>query len=268
MNQTDLLPGGLYDYPAYYELVFGSDWRAELHFLLAIFERYAEGRVQRLLEPACGTGRLLFRLAQRKFHVTGFDLNPQAVAYCNQRFARHGLRPAAFCADMADFHLSRPVDAAFNMINSFRHLTAARQAADHLRCMAQAVRRGGLYVLGLHLTPTARPPMDEESWSARRGHLLINTRLYTVRRDWKSRQEHFMMECDIYTPTKRHRIREPMVFRMYTLRQFRQLLRQGGLWQEVAVFDFTYDWRHPITPGPDTEDAVFVLKRCDPSSDR
>ena len=55
--------GDIYDFPKYYDLVYGSDWKAELDFLLACFKKYGKGRVASVFEPACGTGRLLFRLA-------------------------------------------------------------------------------------------------------------------------------------------------------------------------------------------------------------
>jgi SAM-dependent methyltransferase len=135
---TKQLPGTLYDYPRYYDLVFGSDWRAEFHFLQACFERYASGQVRRIFEPACGTGRLVYRLAKAGYETSGLDLNPRAVDYCNRRLKRHGLPPTAFVGDMADFRLRRKMDASFNMINSFRHLTKEAEAEAHLRCMARA----------------------------------------------------------------------------------------------------------------------------------
>ena len=107
----------LYDYPRYYDLVFGSDWKAEHDFLLAVFDTHAAGRVRRVFEPACGTGRLLFRLAQSGLAVSGLDLNPRAVDFCNKRLLRHGFPATAVVGDMADFRLRAPVDAAFNTIN-------------------------------------------------------------------------------------------------------------------------------------------------------
>src|SRR5215471_486427 len=83
--------GNLYDYPRYYDLVFGSDWKPEFDFLRQVFDKFAGGKVRRVFEPACGTGRLLFRLGQAGYGVSGLDLNPRAVDYCNRRLVRHGL---------------------------------------------------------------------------------------------------------------------------------------------------------------------------------
>ena len=118
----ETIQGDLYDYPKYYDLVYGSDWKAEFDFLEDCFERHADGVVERLFEPACGTGRLLIKFADVGYEVAGVDLNPKAIDYCNARLDRAGYPPSTFVGDMCDFQIDQPVDAAFNTINSFRHL--------------------------------------------------------------------------------------------------------------------------------------------------
>jgi len=258
---NEVIQSSLYDYPKYYDLVYGSDWKAEFDLLLHCFENLAKRKVRHVFEPACGTGRLMFRLAKAGYEVSGLDLNPRAVNYCNSRLERHGFPATAFVGDMADFRLPRTVDAAFNMINSFRHLINGRAAGRHLRCVAECLGKGGLYVLGLHLTPTAGQPMEEESWSARRGHLCVNTRMWTTERNLRRREEHFGMTCDIYTPTRTFRISEEIIFRTYTRAQFERLVGAIPDLEIAAVFDFTYRVESPIRVGPETEDAVFVLRK-------
>lgn len=251
----------LYDYPRYYDLVFGSDWKAEHDFLQQCFQNLAERKVQRVFEPACGTGRLMHRLAKAGFDVSGLDLNPRAVAYCNRRLKRHGFPETAVIGDMSRFRLPRKVDAAFNMINSFRHLTTAATSEGHMRCMAKILAKGGLYVLGLHLLPTVGRPMDEEAWSARRGHLCVNTHMWTVSRDRRRREERLRMNYDVFTPTKSFRISDDITFRTYTLKQFRELVASVPEFEIAAVYDFAYEFEKPIKLRATTEDAVFVLRK-------
>ena len=257
----EVLTGSLYEYPKYYDLLFGSDWKAEYDFLQACYERHAGRPVRRLFEPACGTGRLLVKFAQAGYAVSGNDLSPQAAAYCNARLVRHGFRPTIAVADMADFQLRRPVDAAFNMINSFRHLATERAAANHLRCMAAALAPGGLYVLGFHLMPTACEPDDEESWSARRGNLAVLSRLKTAQLDRRRREEHVDMTVDVYTPLRQFRLRERMIFRSYTAAQFRRLLASVPQFEPVATYDFAYDVDKPIRVTAEVQDVVYVLRK-------
>ncbi|MCA9247545.1 MAG: class I SAM-dependent methyltransferase [Planctomycetales bacterium] len=253
--------GNLYDYPKYYDLVFGSDWKAEYDFLLAAFDRYAARRVRRVFEPACGTGRLLLPLAKAGYRVAGNDLNPKAVAYCNRRLARHGFKSTAVVGDMADFTLRRPVDAAFNTINSFRHLASESQARAHLECMANALAPGGIYLLGLHLTPTRGEAIDEESWAARRGNLAVISHMQTLSVDLKARMETVGMTFDVYTPTQNFRLANEIGFRTYTARQMRALLESDSAFEVAAVYDFAYEIDEPIRVGPETEDVVYVLRR-------
>jgi SAM-dependent methyltransferase len=251
----------LYDYPRYYDLVFGSDWKAEFDFLLAVFDTFAGGRVRRVFEPACGTGRLLFRLAQAGFLASGLDLNPRAVEFCNKRLARHGHQPAAFVGDMSDFALPRPIDAAFNTINSFRHLLSEDEARNHLRCVAAALRKGGVYVLGLHLTPTEGEPLDEERWSARRGHLVINTHLKTFDLDLRRRTERCRMVLDVHTPNQSRQIVDELVFRTYTAPQLTRLLDSAPELKHVETYDFRYRIDAPTEVAEDTQDVVLILKK-------
>ncbi len=251
----------LYDYPRYYDLVFGSDWKAEFDFLLAVFDKHATGKVRRLFEPACGTGRLIFRLAQASYKVSGLDLNPRAVEYCNRRLSRHGLSTTAFVGDMARFHLPRPIDAAFNTINSFRHLLTEEAACSHLKCVAQSLRTGGIYVLGLHLAPTEGAPLDEERWSARRGHLAINTHLKTYDLDLRHRTERCRMVMDIYTPTQSRQLVDDLVFRTYSAPQLRWLLDGVPQLQLVAAYDFRYRLDAPIEIAAATQDVVLILQK-------
>lgn len=257
----ETIPGNLYDYPKYYELVFGSDWRAEYEFLLACFQKYASGRVRRVFEPACGTGRLLVKLAQAGYRVAGNDLNEKAIEYCNARLEWLGYKPTAVVGDMADFQLKAKSDAAFNMINSFRHLPTHELAVAHLRCTAQALRKGGIYLLGLHLTPTACEPMQEEEWAARRGNLAVLSRLWTKKLELRRRRETVGMRFDVYTPTRVFRLTNTIQFRTYNRQQMEELLKEVPSLQVVATHDFAYDIDKPICVNGSTEDVVYVLQK-------
>ncbi|QEG33363.1 class I SAM-dependent methyltransferase [Bythopirellula goksoeyrii] len=251
----------LYDFPKYYDLVYGSDWKAEFDFLLECFAQHATGKVKRVFEPACGTGRLMVKLAQAGFKVAGVDLNEAAVKFCNDRLERSGYPRSAFVGDMCNFTVSKPFDAAFNPINSFRHLGTQAQAEQHLHTVAKHLRPGGIYVLGLHLTPTVVEPMQEESWSARRGNLAVLSRLWVTACDRRRRREEVGMSFDVYTPTKQFRIEDQVVFRTYSAQQMKSLLASVPEFEVTQVYDFGYDIQQPITVGPETEDVVYVLRK-------
>jgi SAM-dependent methyltransferase len=263
MMELEELRESIYDHPKYYDLVFGADCAAELRFIEQCNARFLEGRARRLFEPACGTGRLLFRLAKRGYQVGGLDLNAKAIAFCNARLERHGLSDRAWVADMARFEVNRPWDLAFNTINSFRHLASERAARDHFRSMAHAVRPGGLYLLGIHLRPTEANPSEGEAWAARRGNLAVNTSMWTLERDPRQRVERFAITFDVRTPLRQFRICDQLVLRSYTDAQLRQSLRAAGGWQVAETYDFHYQIDAPIDVDGTCEDVLYVLRRHD-----
>ncbi len=257
----ETVTGNIYDYPNYYDLVFASDWVAEFKFLEAAFKKHVDGKTKRVLEPACGTGRLLFRMAKKGYIAEGLDLNEKAIAYCNARLKKHELKQTGWVADMCDFTVKKPFDAAFNTINSFRHLSTEKAAVAHFKAMANAVRPGGIYALGFHLTPLEGTPSDTESWTARRGNLQINTRMWPRDKDVKARMERFNLRFEIYRPTASIRIDDCLALRSYTWKQFASMIKKVPEWSIETAYDFTYDIDEPIEVDAGTEDVVYILKR-------
>lgn len=257
----ETISGHIYDYPKYYDLVYGSDWKAEFDFLQGVFKKHAARPIKRLFEPACGTGRLLIKLAQAGYDVSGLDLNSHAVEFCNDRLKRRGFPASAFVADMTDFQLKRKVDCVFNMINSFRELTTEEGAESHLHCAARALNKGGLCVLGVHLTPTAAEPINHEEWSSRRGNLAVNCSMWSKRTDLKKRMEYLGISFDVYTPTEQFRIEDDLKYRTYTAPQMKSLLSRIKDLEIAETYDFSYELDEPIKIDATTEDVVFILRK-------
>lgn len=251
----------IYDFPKYYDLIYGSDWKAEFDFLFECFDEYLDARPSHIFEPACGTGRLLFRLGRAGFQVSGLDLNEKSVEFCNERLKRYELPESAFVADMSDFQLDEPCEVAFNMINSFRHLTDHEQSIRHFECMRDALAPNGIYVLGLHLSPLNGETIDRESWSASRGLLTINSSLWLVERNLKDRYENYGMSYDVYTPTSHRRLEDTVKFRTYTAEEFTSLIDSIDGLRIAGVHDFGYEVDHVVDLDDTIEDAVFVIQK-------
>jgi SAM-dependent methyltransferase len=258
---TTTVDGTLYDYPKYYDLVFGVGAGLQCEFLKGCFELHADRRVRRVFEPACGSGRLLVRLAECGLQVVGWDVNPASLDYCNNRFKRRGLPPPAVLGDIANVSLPSKVDAAFNLMSSFQLLPTERAAESHLRSMAANVAKGGLYILGLHLLPSRGAPIQRERLAATRGKLSVVWRIWTKRICSNRREVRCGMITEVRTPRARVRIVEDCVFRAYSLAQIQRLFDKVGHFEPVATYDYNYNLMNPITLGPTTQDVVFVLRR-------
>ncbi len=134
----------LYARPDLYDSVHAGPAKGELAF----YQRQAARAGGRVLELACGTGRLTVPLAQGGLAVTGLDRSPAMLAEGRRRADTQGSAVRWVCADMRDFALAAAFDLIFIPINSLCHL---EETADVRDCLA-AVRR--------HLAPDGRVVID------------------------------------------------------------------------------------------------------------
>ncbi|MBI1737028.1 MAG: class I SAM-dependent methyltransferase [Candidatus Rokubacteria bacterium] len=162
-----------YSAPRLYEIAFDMNRKGEVDFLVHGFKRYAKRPVRRVLDIACGTGPHLIRLADRGYRMTGLDLSRENIAFLRDRLAAAGHPGDAVVGDMTDFRLPRPVDAAICMQDSQGHLLTNEQLLAHFRCVARAVRPGGLYVFDRYMASSWTDPARSWSWTRRRGRLTV-----------------------------------------------------------------------------------------------
>ncbi len=269
MGRSRILLANCYDYPQYYDIAFQAYTRREADFIEAACRKYCLFDTRRLLEPACGTGRLITELAARGYQVTGFDLSQPALSYLRRRLARRMLHAETFEAEMSDFRLGRPVDAAYCTVSTFRHLLTEQAARDHLECIAGSLRPGGIYVLALHLLPLDVDEEDAkryaERWTERRAQTKVTVKLRVLRTDLRRRIEDLRVCLLVRRGSKELRLRHEFHFRTYTARQFRRLL--GSVpWLELCdVYDSRYDIELPFALNDETAYGVFVLRRRPPS---
>lgn len=255
------LPGSLYDYPRYYDLIFNDERAREVGFLTDCFALYAGRPVLRVYEPACGSGRLLVDLARRGLTVVGCDINAGAVSHLNRRLRRLGLPPTAAVADMCVVRVRPKVHAAFNLISSFQHLLTEAEAEAHLRAVASSLVRGGVYVLGSDLCPSGRRRRTSGVWTRSRGSLSITTTLRTRRVAWRRRLEVCRMRSLIRDGKTLKVIEEDLRFRTYTLRQVKRLFARVPEFEVVASYDLSYEVYSSERVDGDSRGAVFVLRR-------
>jgi SAM-dependent methyltransferase len=258
---TKPIIGDWYDHPEIYDLSLRDETPREAAFVDAACRKYCDFPVRRLLEPACGSGRMVTEMAARGYRVTGLDLNEKALDYLRKRLARRKLRADVRLADMTDFRLSRPVDAAFCLVNSFRHLLTEELARKHLECVGRHLRPGGIYLLGLHLVPPDADYASIERWRTREGKTQVNTDLRVVASDRRRRIESLQVSLRVHRGEKLWRFRGRFDLRLYNAAQFRKLLASVPALELCDVYDFWYEIDEPLVLNNKISDTVFVLKK-------
>ena len=258
---NDAEPTDCYDHPRYWDLAFSEDTQAEAEFVAAAYTKYCDFPVQRLVEPGCGGGRLLVELASRGFGVAGFDLSQAAVDYANSQLADKGAPATAFVGDMTNFQVMEPFDAAVNLVNTFRHLTTEKDARRHLECVAEAIRPGGIYILGFHLIPLDADEEDTETWTVSDGDVTVDFSLEVLQFDRKRRIEVVRYALEVNDSGRRFQIQTNYEQRIYLHTEFLSLLASVPAFELCDVFDFWYDIDNPLELNDVMSDAVFVLRR-------
>jgi len=261
MAKTRILVANCYDYPQYYDIAFQAYTQLEADFIDAACRKYCPFVARRLVEPACGTGRLITGLAARGYQMIGFDLSEPALRYLRRRLARRLLHAETFQAEMSNFRLTRAVDAAYCTVNTFRHLLTEHAARGHLKCIADSLRPGGIYILGLHLLPLNSKEENIWHWTEQRRETKVTITLRSLRIHLRSRTENLRVCMLVGRGSKELSLWYEFQFRTYTARQFRRLLDSVSSLELCDVYDFRYDIRQPIALNDEMAYQVFVLRR-------
>jgi SAM-dependent methyltransferase len=248
-----------YEAPHYYDILLDPDSAGEADFLEAVLERHGRPGAGAVLEPACGSGRMLAEMARRGHRVTGIDLSPAMVAYARQRLADEGLAGRVVHADMTDFELPQRFDLAHCLINTFRHLLDEGTAVAALRCIARALAPGGLFVLGMHLSDYGWRARQRERWVGRRGATHVTCNIQSWPPDRRARRERVRSRLRIEERGRIELLETSWDFRTYDAAQLARLLRAVPQLRLAATYGFDYDLGRKLES--EDLDRVLVLER-------
>ncbi len=297
-------PFDWYHTPVYYDIIFDQDTPQQATFLEQCHARNAidasrlkptalrssaagsnaQQLAQRLniLEPACGSGRLMAEFASRGHRVAGVDLSKGMLDFARKRFKQHRVKGKLLAAPMQDFNLhdfppmrhgsatqndlssggGGGYDLAHILVSSFKYLQTEDEAVACLRCVCDHLRVGGIFVLGLHLTDPHENRRHLERWRAKRDGLDVLCTIRTSPVDFKARTEPMRTRI-VARQGKREvgRYETNWTFRTYTPRQLRSLLRKEPRFKHCATYTFHHDIHQQSSLESDDLGVVLVLRR-------
>jgi len=105
----------------------------------------------RVLEPMCGSGRLLRAFAAEGFETVGVDSSREMLALARAKFERAGLAGTWIEADVCAFDLDVACDLAVCPVNSLAHLPSEAAMEAHLHAMSRNLVSGASYWVQLDL---------------------------------------------------------------------------------------------------------------------
>jgi SAM-dependent methyltransferase len=152
----------LYNYPELYDLLFPNAGdsafvqdESRRQRVLASEQLYLEESKKssgRVLEMACGSGRLTIPIAQSGIEIVGADLSKSMLETARAKAVRAGVDLEFFAADMRSFDLPGKFSTILIPGNSLLHLFTL----EDLRQCFRSVRR--------HLAPNGRLVFDISKW--------------------------------------------------------------------------------------------------------
>lgn len=208
MNEYDLI-APFYDAE---HAGFGED--------LDIYRNFAEACNGRILELACGSGRVLLPLAQEGYELTGVDSSAEMLALARKRLQEAGV--AGQCTlvqqDISKLDLKQKFRLAFIALGSFAHITSRKGQQQALAAVRAHLSLGGTFILDIS-NADARYLEEMNSQVLHQG---------TWRGDDSSFMSHFVSPA---SATDRH---------LLELTHFYDRHSQGGNVQRTVVTTYLY----------------------------
>ena len=254
-----------YATPLYYDIVFEEDTELEGRFLESMLTLYGPRRGHRILEPACGTGRLVAEMARRGYSVTGFDMSDASLGFAAERLRAQGLRARLGTQRMESFRYSSRFDLVHCFVSTFKYLLTEKDSKSHLEAVARVLQPGGVYVLGFHLSDYEDTSVSRERWTGERNGTRVVCNIQSWPPDRRTRREKVRSRLVVERNGTTRRFQTTWPFRTYDAAQFRRLLRSVPDLELVANYDFTYDLRYQREFNDDQLDNVVILRKKRPA---
>ncbi len=133
----------------------------EIHFYSSFFDK----KESLILEPMCGSGRLLIPLMQEGFNIHGMDNSIPMLKSCRERAAKLGLKPTLFEQSIENMELPHQYDIILIPLGSYQLLYPRSVAYKALQNFYKHLRPGGKLILDLFVPWESLYQNHEEEFS-------------------------------------------------------------------------------------------------------
>lgn len=166
----------------------------EIDFYKSIFKKN-----HRLLEPMCGSGRLLIPLLKEGYAVDGIDNSPFMLKSCKERAAKLGLKPKLVEAKIEDINFYHEYDGIIVPLGSFQLFYPRETAFNVLKKFKQALKPNGKLAMDLFVPWDALWENNEEETSSREVKIDDKTMIKIESHNKANKYTQFIESDSIYT---------------------------------------------------------------------
>jgi SAM-dependent methyltransferase len=123
-----------------------SQTRREVGFLTWSFSKFSDRRVKKVLDLACGTGRLALALAEKGYDVTGIDRFATTLARARENAERRSLQLELVQTPLQEINVEGPFDAVY-CVQALYYLSNEDELSTALTKIHSLIRPGGILVI-------------------------------------------------------------------------------------------------------------------------
>jgi SAM-dependent methyltransferase len=226
-----------------YDIAFAWDLSEEAAWLV---ERLGPN-CRSVLEPGCGSGRMLVALARHELEVVGIDTSEAMFALARGRGCE------VVHADMTDFDLGRRFDGAVSLVSTVG-LLGAEGFPPHLDAMARHLEPGGRYLVQQGVF-AADAELWRSEWEAERGGTRLHVVWEAVDRDSGQLRERSRSRVEITTgPRAGEVVEDEHENAFWTVEAWREAIAASPFMQAAC-----YDGREDARPEVDIERGGGLL---------
>lgn len=177
----------------------------------------------RLLDLACGRGRIAIPLAKHGCRVTGVDLSPRSLELAQLDAAAAGVMLEVIQSDMRELDFDPEFDVVINLFTSFGYFQEHADNERVLHAVARSLKRGGLFLID-----TINPIAIAAVWREREwrefddGTLMLEQRAHDQLQGRHETTWTFFREDGVRTEQR-------FSLRVYTAAELREMLEAAGL---------------------------------------
>lgn len=145
-----------------------DDWLKENTADIEYYSGFFRGFEGRVLELACGTGRVLTSIAQTGVAIDGLDSSQDMLDVLRSKIANSGVpRGQLYLQSMQEFDLGVQYDAVFVAGGTFQLLISPQDAFHALVCIHRHLSEGGFFLVDIFV------PWDD-IFEQKREHFKVN----------------------------------------------------------------------------------------------
>ena len=232
----------IYEFPELFRVVHmeqPGEIGEEADFLKRVWERHSRRPIRRVLDIACGSSPHGQLLAAQGIAVVGIDRSP-AMILAGRREGRELDNLTFVRRRIESFRVPRGgFDAAFFMSETLPVIVENTDLISHLRSVAAALRRDGLYCVDIDRHDNIEGSSRRRLWRRRKvRHGAVSIAIVEFLRPiaWHASAWIYELECTIRFPDRTVKTRDLVPVR-YTVPKLMDLAaRASGVFKLIAVY--------------------------------